>query len=501
MDGVTDVEELNSVLDRAVGLRAFLAADERIEKVAAFVADHFRQNIAPLGYKAFLVAVNREACAKYKLTLDKHLPSEWSVPVYSENPDDVVERPIVAEYQLSPNGEKDAREMFKKAGENPRILIVTDKLLTGFDASLLYCLYLDKPMHDHVLLQAISRANRPYTDDDGSRKSIGLVVDFVGVLRELNKALRFDSSDVSGVIEDLELLHSDFRKKIAAATAEYLDGLAGDGDAPDDARLEHIVYDCFLLPEAREEFYTAYKDVETLWEILSPSPELRDHIDTFRQLATLYRAVRAAYADRPLFTADLARKTRRLVEESASMYGLGALTKAITFDRPTIESLRNESGSNEAKVFNLVRGLRAEADGAPELDAALRPIRERAENVLRNLEGRALSGLAAKDMLVGLAAEKDELVAAARESELPPRPLACTGRCGTRPRLKPPAERNGVRVGSADARRTISQHGNKRGRAEAAEGFSIHSTAGSRKRRTEPYCGTGAEHNAGRRSG
>ena len=62
MEGVSDVEELNRVLDRAVGLRTFLAADDRIEKVASFVADHFKENVVPLGYKAFLVAVNREAC-------------------------------------------------------------------------------------------------------------------------------------------------------------------------------------------------------------------------------------------------------------------------------------------------------------------------------------------------------------------------------------------------------------------------------------------------------
>ena len=63
--------------------------------------------------------------------------------------------------------------------------------------------YLDKPMRDHVLLQAIARVNRPYVDAKGHPKHIGLVVDFVGVLRELTKALRFDSSDISGVIEDL----------------------------------------------------------------------------------------------------------------------------------------------------------------------------------------------------------------------------------------------------------------------------------------------------------
>ena len=187
MEGVTDVDELNRVLDKAVGLRTFLAADDRVEKVAAFVAEHFRQNVHPLGYKAFLVGVNREACAKYKRALDKLLPPEWTAPVYTENAADILDRPLVAELQLSPEREADVRLLFKKANENPKILIVTDKLLTGYDAPLLYCMYLDKPMRDHVLLQAIARVNRPHVDAAGGRKRIGLVVDFVGVLRELKK--------------------------------------------------------------------------------------------------------------------------------------------------------------------------------------------------------------------------------------------------------------------------------------------------------------------------
>ena len=117
-EDVTDVDELNKVLERAVNLRTFLTADDRIEKVAAFAAAHFKQKVAPLGYKAFLVGVNREACAKYKRALDRHLPPEWTTAVYTENADDAVDRPLVAELQLSPEREADARLMFKKADEN-----------------------------------------------------------------------------------------------------------------------------------------------------------------------------------------------------------------------------------------------------------------------------------------------------------------------------------------------------------------------------------------------
>ena len=408
-----------------MGLRTFLNADDRIEKVAAFVAEHFTKSVLPLGYKAFLVAINREACAKYKRALDKLLPPEWTVPVYSENAQDDAMRPLVAELQLSAQREADTRLMFKKANEDPKILIVTDKLLTGFDAPLLYCMYLDKPMRDHVLLQAIARVNRPYVDGDGNSKPIGLVVDFVGVLRELRKALQFDSSDVSGVIEDIDLLLQDFRAKVVIAKTEYLDGsndstqYGSHGD--DDSRLEQVVFGRFLSPEAREQFYSDYKEIEVLWEILSPAAALRDHIETYRQLVRLYAVVRNAYSSQPGFVAELARKTQRLIEESATMQGLGDLIKVVTFDLRTLAALRKESGTDEAKVFNLVRGLQAEVESEPDLGPVLQPLKERAEHVLRDLEERRTSGLAAMDMLESLAKEKESVIAAATNSVLSPR--------------------------------------------------------------------------------
>ena len=423
MDGVTDVEELNRVLDRAVGLRTFLSAEDRVEKVAKFVAEHFKENVLPLGYKAFLVAVNREACAKYKQALDKLLPPEWTVPVYSENTNDIVERPLVAELQLSEEREKDIRLMFKKASEDPKLLIVTDKLLTGFDAPLLFCMYLDKPMRDHVLLQAIARVNRPFVDAKGIRKSIGLVVDFVGVLRELKKALQFDSSDMSGVIEDLDVLMGEFQDKITKAKTRYLDYEQGVDGSPD-RHLEQIVYTRFLDLDTRKEFFSEYKEVEALWEILSPSAELRDHIDSFKNLSKLYAIVRNAYSNRPDFVADLAHKTQNLVQESAAMYGLGNLTKSVTFDLRTLTALRKESGPDEAKVFNLVRGLRTEVEQEPELEPVLRSLKDRAKSVLKKLEEHTTTGLAAIDQLEALAKEKESVVAAARESAFPPKVFA-----------------------------------------------------------------------------
>ena len=418
-EGVTDVEELNRVLDRAVHLRTFLTADDRIRKVAAFVAEHFRESVDPLGYKAFLVGVNREACARYKQALDELLPAEWTEAVYTDNANDPVERPLVAKHQLSTDREADVLVEFKRAGRDPRILIVTDKLLTGFDAPLLYCLYLDKPMRDHVLLQAIARVNRPYVDAEGIRKRVGLIVDLVGVLRELTKALQFDAADVSGAIEDIDLLRSNLIGRLEQAERDY----PGTGEMDDEA-LEEVVYGRFLYPQARTIFLEAFKEIEALWEIVSPDAALRDHVATFRRLAQWYTAVRNAYATRVGFVADLAHKTRRLVQERAHQQDLGRLTAGVTFAARTVQTLRAAPGSSEAKVFNLVRGLSHEIGTSPDTAPVLRSIRERAEGVLTDLETRQTTGGAALDEMEKLVREREDTVRAARQSGLSPRAFA-----------------------------------------------------------------------------
>jgi type I restriction enzyme R subunit len=414
-EDVTDIEELNQVLMRAVGLRTFLGADDRVEQVAAFVAEHFRENVDPLGYKAFVVAVDRETCAKYKRALDKHLPPEWSEVIYSKNPNDIVDRPDVARLQLSDERERDVRKSFKKPDQQPKILIVTDKLLTGYDAPVLYAMYLDKPMRSHVLLQALARVNRPYVDDEGVSKQVGLVVDFVGVLRELKKALALDSGDIGDALQDLDLLVPELLTKIDATVAEYLEV---DEKLTADAQLESVVYGRFLTPEARKTFFNDFRDIEGLWEILSPDAALRDHITKYKDLSKLYAAVRAAYSESTGFLGDLEYKTKRLIEESATQEDLGRFSRVVTFDVDSLQTLRDEGGAPEGKVHNLLRGLHQEMQDNPAVAAVLQGLAERADRVLRDLEDRRTNGLTALDQLAALATEKAAIKQQASDSGL-----------------------------------------------------------------------------------
>ncbi len=413
-EGLSDIDELNRVLERAVNLRTFLKAQARVEKVASFVSQHFRENVKPLGYKAFLVAVDREACAAYKRALDKLLPPEWSQVIYTKNANDILERPLVAELQLDDSAEKAVRKEYPKAETQPQILIVTDKLLTGYDAPILYCMYLDKPMRDHVLLQAVARVNRPYTDVKGMEKPCGLIIDFVGILKDLRRALAFDSENYSGVIEDLNVLSDRFLLLMAGPAKSYLSAV-GAGSKGRDVQLEKLLYKTLFRHEAREKFTELYKEIETLYEILSPDTALVDHIAAYNELADLYAMMQAAYGKSTHFLDELAHKTALLVKENAGAHGLDRVTRSVAFDDATLAALRTKGGSDEETVINLSRSLLpSERETAPHLVS----IAERAAAVMQALDDRQASTHQALEQLAALAKERNAAEAARKESGL-----------------------------------------------------------------------------------
>src|SRR5665213_1871099 len=417
-EGVKDVEDLNRILDRAVKLRTFLKSDVRVPAVAKFVAEHFKQNVQPLGYKAFLVAVDREACALYKQELDKLLPPEWSAPVYTHTHNDEEKHPIVAKYQLDDPDEKTARKEFPKTGKQPQILIVTDKLLTGYDAPILYCMYLDKPMRDHVLLQAIARVNRPYevqnADGGVCEKPCGLIVDFVGVLGKLKKALRFDSKEVSGVVENLDVLFADFIRRMTGPAQEYLALATGQMN---DKAVERAI-DAFTDKKVRDAFYKFFKELENLYEILSPDPGLRAYVENYGRLATLYEVVRNAYGVKTTFLGDIAKKTELLIRSEASYDGLDKLSKPVIIDEKMLAALRQSQSSDTNKVINLIKNIQTTINEKGTVAPYLVSIGERADTIREQFDERPLTTEEARKQLELLADETITAQQAQKDSGL-----------------------------------------------------------------------------------
>lgn len=394
-EGVSDIEELNKILDRAVNTKNFLKATDRVEKVARFVARHYRENVEPMGYKAFLVGVDREACALYKKALDKHLPPEYSTVVYSPAHND---RPELKEFYLEEAEEKETKKVFRRKDSLPKILIVTEKLLTGYDAPILYCMYLDKPMKDHTLLQAIARVNRPYEDDEGLKKPSGFVLDFVGIFDNMEKALAFDSEDVTSVIKNINVLKDLFAKQMKEQATEYLNLMKGrTGDKLVEHAIEH-----FTDKEKREAFFKFFKQIESLYEIISPDKFLRDYIPAYGQLSHLYQMVLSAFMPRVHADKELMRKTASLVKEQVKVGQIGEQLPIYAIDGQTLELLNIDPKSDKAKVVNLTRSIRVFVDDNQSKNPFLFGIGERVEAINELYDNRQIDTIHALKQLEDL---------------------------------------------------------------------------------------------------
>ena len=161
---------------------AFLKSPERVAKIVKDIADHFKEKVEPHGYKALIVTPDRYACVQYKEELDNYFPTEASAVVISTSANDDFE--FKQKWGLDKSQQEKVVDDFNDTNSALKFIIVTAKLLTGFDAPILQTLYLDKSIKDHTLLQAICRTNRLYPG-----KSFGRIVDYFGVFDDAAKAL------------------------------------------------------------------------------------------------------------------------------------------------------------------------------------------------------------------------------------------------------------------------------------------------------------------------
>nr|MBC8146390.1 HsdR family type I site-specific deoxyribonuclease [Bacteroidota bacterium] len=382
--GVNDIDELNKILERAVNTRNFLKGKERVEKVAEYVAKHYTENVEPMGYKAFLVGVDRPACAMYKRALDKFLPTEYSEVVYTGNNNDTEE---LKAFHNDAKTEKEIRKNFTKLEEQPKILIVTEKLLTGFDAPILYAMYLDKPMRDHTLLQAIARVNRPYENEQKDMvKPHGFILDFVGIFENLEKALAFDSEEINAIVKDIALLKHLFKAKMEENVPPYLKLITQNfNDKDTDNLIAH-----FRDKSKRKEFFKLYKEVEMLYEIISPDKFLRPYIDDYATLSAIYKVVRNAYAKRIHVDREFQRKTNDLIQEKIGMTKLEESNELFEINEKTIEKIKATNKNDNTRVINLVKSIEQIAEKESD-DPFLIGLLERAEAVEDQYENRQVS--------------------------------------------------------------------------------------------------------------
>ncbi|GAB6184464.1 hypothetical protein JCM13991_22380 [Thermodesulfovibrio hydrogeniphilus] len=409
-EGISDIETLNKVLEKAVTLKNMLKNPERIQKVAEVVKKHFTEYVEPMGYKAFLVAVDREACCLYKEELDKFFPEEYTEVVISAGHNDPSE---IVKYHHSEEEEKRIRKAFRNPDELPKILIVTEKLLTGFDAPILYCMYLDKPMRDHVLLQAIARVNRPYEDDAGRKKQCGFVLDFVGIFDKLEKALAFDSGDVEDiqkVVKDIQVLKNDFKEKMQSARKEYLSLI----EKQTKDKAVEIILTHFQDEERRHEFYEFYKELADMYEIISPDAFLREYLDDYDTLSRMYRILKEAYEPGTLVDKEFTRKTAKLVQDYTKTEKVELSIEVYETNEHTLRKLEESNVSDTEKVFNLLKSIGQVIEKESKINPYLISIGEKAEALSKLFQERQKT---TKEILEELKRLIEEINSAKKEQE------------------------------------------------------------------------------------
>jgi len=324
--GLTESDKI-TLSKRAASIEVLIKTPSRISKIAADIAEHFREKVEPENLKAQVVAYDRSSCIAYKEELDRHLGPDTSTIVMSKARGD---SPEWAKWTPAADELEQVLARFNDPFDPLKIIIVTSKLLTGFDAPILYCQYLDKPLKEHTLLQAITRTNRVYPPN----KTHGLIVDYLGIFDDVAKSLAFDENSVQQVISNIEELKSQVEPAIAMALSFFpgVDRAVGGYEGLVQAQSA-------IADDARKDaFGLAYSVLSQLWEAVSPDPMLSKYRDDYRWLTDVYESVRPADIAGRLVWHALGAKTIDLINEHV-VVEIPQGSETIVLDSQTIEDL------------------------------------------------------------------------------------------------------------------------------------------------------------------
>jgi len=305
-------EEDSAVLSQqAANVGVLVKAPERIQAICEDIAQHFQENVAPNGFKAQIVTYDQESCHLYKEALDRILPPEATAVVISVS--NGVTDPRLTQYKRARDEEERLLDRFRDPAHPLQILIVTARLLTGFDAPILQTMYLDKALKEHTLLQAICRTNRPFTN-----KTHGLIVDYLGVFDEVARALSFDEANMKRVITNLEEL----KKRLPDLMLQCLAFFPNVDRAIPGYEGLMLAQECLPTNEKRDEFAGVFSMLNQLWEALSPDPCLTYYRADYRWLGQVYESVKPPSGNGKLIWHALGAKTIELIHDNIHLEGI-----------------------------------------------------------------------------------------------------------------------------------------------------------------------------------
>ncbi len=417
-----EIERKERLKTKWAQLEAVVGAENRVRQIAEDIVDHFEQRLEVLDGKAMVVCMSRRICVDLYNELVRLRP-EW----HDDNDDKGIIKVVMTGSASDPPEwqqhvrNKARREAlgnrFRDADDPFRIVLVRDMWLTGFDAPSLHTMYLDKPMREHGLMQAIARVNRVFKDKPG-----GLVVDYLGLANDLRQALvtytesggtgrtAIDKEEaVAVMLEKHEvccaLFHGfDWSKWTRGTPAEWL------GLLP--AAQEHIL----AQENGKDRCITAVRELSQAFALAVPHAEtfhIRDDVGFFQAVRAAL-SKRAAGDSRPEEDLDLA--VRQIVSRAVASEGVIDIFAAAGLDKPDISVLSDEflaevQGMPQRNLAvellqKLLRGEVATRRRANVVQA--RSFAEMLEHTLRRYQNRAIEAAQVIEELIQLAREMRE---------------------------------------------------------------------------------------------
>jgi len=371
-------QERDDLARRAAKMAVLVKNPERVRAVVEHIVGHYQTKVEPNGFKAQVVVFDRECCILYKKVMDEIIGPDASAIVMSGGPKDP---PEWKAHLREKDAEEKLLDRFRSPTDPLKFVIVTSKLLTGFDAPILQAMYLDKPMRDHNLLQAICRVNRTY----GQAKTHGLIVDYIGIFDDVARALDFDEKAVQQVVSNIDELRKALPEQVLKCLTFFPNADRSVGG------YEGLLAAQQHLPnnEVRDKFASEYTVLSSIWEALSPDPCLSAYAKDYKWLTQVYESVKPVSGNGKLLWHRLGAKTIELINDNVHVEAVRDDIEALVLDADVLEGILKDANpekkAREVEI-KLVARLRKHA-GNPkfrELGERLEKIREKHEQGLLN---------------------------------------------------------------------------------------------------------------------
>lgn len=392
-DELTDQisEEDKNELVRRTSVDAFFTAEKRINDVCKYIVSHFREYAEPTGMKAQVVVYNRECCVKYKKALDALLGTDDQTTIVMHTAGDKADE--YKTYKRSRDEEKKLLDQFRDPLSPLKFVIVTSKLLTGFDAPILQCMYLDKPMKNHTLLQAICRTNRTYNEN----KKCGLIVDFVGVFEDVAKSLAFDEETVKTIVQNIDEIKSLIPTFMQQCIGFFpgVDRTIGGWEGLTAAQ------QCLKDEVVKSNFGRHFARLNKAWEIVSPDACLAEFQNDYTWLAQVYQSVRPVSGGNLIWTL-LGAKTIEIIHRNIETIDIGTPLEDLVVDADVIDAVLEDEKAREKKIVEVEKMLRLRL-GEHKGDPNFKKFAEKLDELRERMEQNLISSIDFLKQLLALA--------------------------------------------------------------------------------------------------